>query len=56
MEGRDFIKDNVVWQVMRGHEVFIWRDKWVLGLGGQKLTKLGLVDDDILEKVVEIID
>ena len=56
IEGRNFIKEKMLWQVVGGKDVSIWRDIWVPGLGGQKLRAPGLVDCEVPERVEEIID
>ena len=50
--GRDFLKENITWQVIDGKNVSIWNDRWILGLDGKKLGHSGLLDSQILEKVV----
>ena len=56
IEGRDFIKEKLVWQVLDGRSLSIWEDRWVMGLKGKKLRNLGLNDQNIPENVVELID
>ena len=37
IEGRDFQKENILWQIVEGEKTSIWDDVWILGLQGKKI-------------------
>ena len=42
--------------MLDGSNISIWNDSWVAGLKEKKLRDPGLVDQNILENVVDVMD
>ena len=53
IEGNEFLRKKVMWQVMSGEEINIWRDKWI---HDYRLNALGNVVEGMPQKVAQLID
>ncbi|KAK4259268.1 hypothetical protein QN277_005616 [Acacia crassicarpa] len=40
LDGRDFIKDDLCWQIGNGESVRLWHDKWIPSLPSRKLNPI----------------
>ena len=53
LEGIDFFKEKMMWQIMNGEEVDFWRDRWIARVC---LKDLANEDQEVHQRVVEFID
>ncbi|OMO94054.1 reverse transcriptase [Corchorus capsularis] len=56
LEGRDLFKEHMMWVPMDGKQISIWQDRWIPNLAGRVLSNPGLINDNIPQKVEEIMN
>ena len=47
---RDFLKEEILWQIENGESVDIWNDRWLPRLKGKSIYNPGMVGEDYLKK------
>ena len=55
LEGIDFLKEYIQWQVMNGEDINIWRDKWIPGIALEGSLEIENEEQPAPQKVCEII-
>ncbi|XP_062024599.1 putative ribonuclease H protein At1g65750 isoform X3 [Rosa rugosa] len=58
LEGRNLLSDHALWQVLNGESISTWKDKWIPGILGGRLSASHLYasEFDPFQRVADLVD